>query len=192
MAHAMTPPLSVPNLSAVMGYDSAQSSAGIPMIRPLDIASSLMTSSLRGWRGTMASARSRQPAQPLQLYDMENCPYCRLVRETLTELDLDAMIYPCPGRGTRFRPEAEAIGGKRLFPLLVDDDTGKHLYESADIVDYLEETYGRRTAAARGWRRSIAIGTAMPRGSARSAAAWRRRERETISRRTLAKGTTGR
>ena len=42
----------------------------------------------------------------------------RLVREALTELDLDAMIYPCPKGGKRFRPLATDLGGKTRFPLL--------------------------------------------------------------------------
>lgn len=105
----------------------------------------LLAGSLRGWRGTQAFAPARlQPAQPLKLYDIEASPYCRLVREALTELDLDALILPCPLGGTRFRPEAERLGGKQQFPLLVDDNTGVCLYESADIVDYLGKTYGRR------------------------------------------------
>ena len=89
--------------------------------RSLAITSSMLTSQLRGWAGTVAfRPAKRQPEQPLALYDMENCPYCRLVREALTELDLDAMIYPCPKGGTRFRPVMKALGGKHQFPFLVD------------------------------------------------------------------------
>jgi glutathione S-transferase len=104
----------------------------------------MLAGTVRGWRGAMAyHKRSEGPAQPLKLYDMEASPYCRLVREVLTELDLDAMILPCPAGGRRFRPEAERVGGKQLFPLLVDDNTGTTLYESADIVAYLHRSYGR-------------------------------------------------
>ncbi|GAB3673377.1 glutathione S-transferase N-terminal domain-containing protein [Salinisphaera aquimarina] len=78
----------------------------------------------------------------LQLYEYEGCPFCRLVREALTELDLDAVIYPCPRGGTRFRPQAEAIGGRQQFPLLVDDNTDTLLYESSEIIAYLREHYG--------------------------------------------------
>ena len=103
----------------------------------------LFSGTLRLWRGSMAlRRRSVAPAKPLKLYDIEACPYCRLVRETLTELDLDVMILPCPKNGTRFRAEAEAVGGKAQFPLLVDDNTGTQLYESADIIDYLQGEYG--------------------------------------------------
>jgi len=105
----------------------------------------LLGGTLRGWRGAMArQKRSAGPERPLQLYDIEVSPYCRLVREVLTELDLDALILPCPAGGRRFRPQAERVGGRQLFPLLVDENTGATLYESADIVAYLHRTYGRR------------------------------------------------
>ena len=87
-----------------------------------------------------------QPELPLELYEMENCPYCRVVREALTELDLDAMIYPCPKRGERFRPTVVEMGGKAQFPFLVDPNTSTQMYESADIIQYLYETYGERSA----------------------------------------------
>lgn len=115
---------------------------------------------VRGWRGTNAFEEpARRPTALLKLYDIEASPYCRLVRETLTELGLDALILPCPSGGRRFRVEAEAIGGKQLFPLLVDEGAGTHLYESAEIVDYLEKTYGRGRTAARGIWRGLAVGT---------------------------------
>lgn len=135
-----------------------------------DALVNLLAGTVRGWRGTNAfDAPDRRPAKLLKLYDIEASPYCRLVREVLTELDLDVLILPCPSGGTRFRPEAEAIGGKQLFPFLVDENTGKHLYESADIVDYLETTYGRGRRAARGLWRGVAVGTSY----ASSALLWR-------------------
>lgn len=122
-----------------------------------DVYLNLLAGSLRGWRGTQAFAPApRQPAQPLKLYDIEASPYCRLVREVLTELDLDVLILPCPIGGKRFRPEAERLGGKQQFPLLVDDNTGTRLYESADIIDYLGKTYGRRVRG-RGLLRPLAV-----------------------------------
>lgn len=121
----------------------------------------LFAGTVRGWRGTLARPRSDQPPTPPKLYDMEASPYCRLVREVLTELDLDVLILPCPKGGTRFRPEAERIGGRQQFPLLVDDNTGAQIYESSDIIDYLHQTYGADAAGAspRGISRQLAVGT---------------------------------
>jgi len=116
------------------------------MSKNVDVGINLLALSLRGGRGSACFAPARlQPEKPLKLYDIEASPYCRLVREVLTELDLDVMILPCPAGGKRFRPEAEKLGGKQLFPLLVDDNTGTVMYESADIIDYLGKTYRRRT-----------------------------------------------
>lgn len=111
--------------------------------RTLDVSTSLLASSLRGWRGTAAfNSQTRQPEQALELYEFEGCPYCRLVREVLSELDLDAMIYPCPKNGQRFRPRAIELSGRAQFPLLVDTNTGTVMLESADIIQYLRQTYG--------------------------------------------------
>ncbi len=115
-----------------------------------DVTSGLLGGTLSGWRGTQAFAPARErPAKLLELYDMELSPYCRLVRATLCELDLDVMIYPCPAGGKRFRPKAEQLGGKQLFPFLVDSNTGTQMYESGDIIDYLSKTYKRRVRMIR-------------------------------------------
>lgn len=119
----------------------------------INALTSTLASTARGWRGTKAARRSRQPEKLLELYEFEGCPFCRLVREALTELDLDAVIHPCPRGGTRWRPEAERIGGRAQFPLLVDPNTGQTLYESADIIAHLREHYGEgrnRRASAPG------------------------------------------
>jgi glutathione S-transferase len=119
------------------------------LIATVDVLNSTLASSLRFWRGTNARPSSRQPAQHLELYEFEACPYCRLVREALTELDLDAMIFPSPRGGRRFRPRVAKLGGRTQFPLLVDPNTERSMYESADIIEYLYEQYGGRPAPTR-------------------------------------------
>ena len=109
-----------------------------------NLATSMISTLVRGANGIQSKPAAVKPVQTLQLFDIENCPYCRLVREALTELDLDAEIYPCPKGGERYRPEVVERGGKAQFPYLVDRDTGVEMYESLDIVAYLFETYGRR------------------------------------------------
>jgi len=128
------------------------------ILHTIKVGCSVLASTFRGWRGSLAFRPvSQQPEQLLQLYDYEASPYCRLVREALSELDLDALILPCPQRGTRHRPQAKALGGKLLFPFLVDPNTGKRLHESRDIVDYLAATYGSRLRAPRGLSRGLAV-----------------------------------
>lgn len=116
------------------------------MRHSLDIASSLAASIAQQGRGVRVGAAGRQPKLPLELYDMENCPFCRVVREALTDLDLDAMIYPCPKGGTRYRPLVARLGGREQFPFLYDPNNDVSLYESADIVEYLYDTWGSRPA----------------------------------------------
>lgn len=79
----------------------------------------------------------------LQLYEFEACPFCRRVREAMTELDLSAEVYPCPKGSLRHRDIVKKIGGKEQFPLLVDASTGISMYESGDIVKYLFRNYGQ-------------------------------------------------
>lgn len=111
-----------------------------------EVASSLAATLAQQGRGVQVRARGQQPQELLELYDMEACPFCRLVREALTELDLDVMIYPCPKNGLRYRPLVERLGGKQQFPFLMDPNTDTALYESADIIDYLYRTYGEGRA----------------------------------------------
>ena len=115
---------------------------------------------IRGWRGTQAYAPVKErPAKLLKLYDIEACPSCRLVREVLTELDIDVMILPCPMGGERFRPEAERVGGKKLFPMLVDENTGDVVYESRKIIAHLFRTYAPDRSPPSAWMRPFALAT---------------------------------
>lgn len=112
------------------------------MNRTLDIATSLAATLARLGGGLRVEALGRRPEKPLELFEFEGCPYCRKVREALTALDLEAMVYPCPKGGSRFREIVRERGGKAQFPYLVDPNTGQAMYESGDIVRYLFNEYG--------------------------------------------------
>jgi len=113
------------------------------MIRPLDVATSVAATLARlGTGRAVAAAHGPRPARRLELYEFEACPFCRKVREALSILDVEAMVYPCPKGGPRSREEVRRRGGKLLFPYLVDPNTGQAMYESDDIVRYLFATYG--------------------------------------------------
>lgn len=112
------------------------------MNRTLDVATSLAASIARLGGGLRVGPLGRRPKKRLALYEFEACPYCRKVREALSALDLDAMIYPCPKNGPRFRVEVTRRGGKAQFPFLVDPNTDTEMYESDDIVTYLFDQYG--------------------------------------------------
>lgn len=80
---------------------------------------------------------SARPADGLELYEFESCPFCRKVREALVWFDLDVTVYPCPPGGTRYRP------GRGPFPRLVDG--GEQIGESSVIVRHLATRYGDGT-----------------------------------------------
>jgi glutathione S-transferase len=112
------------------------------MNRTVDVATSLLASGARLGMGVRVGRLGARPEKLLELYEMEASPYCRKVREALSILDLEAMIYPCPRGGNRFRPIVQERGDKLQFPWLVDPNSGISLYESDDIVKYLFRVYG--------------------------------------------------
>jgi len=141
------------------------------MTSTANLFTSTLASTIRGWSGIRARTDTARPLAMLQLYDIENCPFCRIVREVLTELDLDAEIYPCPKKGERFRPELAERGGKAQFPYLVDPNTGEEMYESMAIIEYLYQTYGGgdvplrwRLGALQKFSSSLASGVRISRG----------------------------
>ena len=116
------------------------------MGRIIDVAGAFAVSVARLGAGLKVGSLGKRPERPLELYEFEACPFCRKVRETMTCLDLDAMVYPCPKNGPTYRPKVEEEGGKMQFPYLVDPNTGERMYESDRIVGYLFEHYGQGRA----------------------------------------------
>ena len=112
------------------------------MNRILDVGTSLLATLARGASGLSVGRLGPRPEKRLELYEFEGCPYCRKVREAFTVLDLEALVYPCPKEGPRFREHVIRTGGKAQFPWLVDPNTGVSMYESDAIVKYLFERYG--------------------------------------------------
>jgi glutathione S-transferase len=83
----------------------------------------------------------------LELYELEGCPYCEKVIETLDELGLAYESHMVP-RSHSERTEVEAVSGQTGVPVLVDEEHGvEGMPESDDIVEYLEETYGDAASA---------------------------------------------
>lgn len=112
------------------------------MSHTLNIVSSVLSSTARRWRGTTGSKTVQQPGQLPILFDCEDDPECRLVREALTELNLDVLIYPCPQQANRFSSLlAEMAGGAATVPYLVDPNTEVKLMGADAINAYLFEHY---------------------------------------------------
>jgi len=111
-------------------------------VRYLDVTTSSLTTVGRLLSGGAVGSLGDRPEKPLELFEFEACPFCRKVREALSILDLEVLVYPCPKGGRRYRDVLEARGGKLQFPYLADPNTGTEMYESDDIVRYLFERYG--------------------------------------------------
>ncbi|ELY55643.1 glutaredoxin family protein [Natronolimnohabitans innermongolicus] len=91
-----------------------------------------------------ASASDAGGAQ-ITFYRLQGCPYCERVTRLLEAYDLayrsrfvDAMHSE--------RDVVKRVAGVRSVPVIVDAETGATMAESANIVDYLESTYGDGTA----------------------------------------------
>ncbi len=79
----------------------------------------------------------------LRIYQTTFCPYCIYVRQELQRLgleeDTDFNLIDA-NHGSLHREELLALGGKSQVPFLVDGDV--KMYESTDIVSYLNKKYG--------------------------------------------------
>ncbi|MEO8876409.1 MAG: glutathione S-transferase N-terminal domain-containing protein, partial [Polyangiaceae bacterium] len=106
---------------------------------PITNVSSFLASAMRLARGRVAR-RAKIPEKMLELWSFEASPYCRLVREVLCELEIPYLLHNVPKNGAA-RDAFVARSGKMMVPFLVDPNTGKEMFESADIVRYLNETY---------------------------------------------------
>ena len=75
------------------------------------------------------------------LYRLQACPFCERVVRKLDEYDLEynsRFVEPLHSE----RDVVKRVSGSRTVPVLVDPETGATLTESANIVDYLDASYG--------------------------------------------------
>ena len=89
-------------------------------------------------------AESAEEQPQITLYRLQACPYCERVVRRLHELDLDfqsRFVEPMHGD----RNVVKRVAGVRTVPVIVDRKTGVTMAESANIVDYLDGTYGVAT-----------------------------------------------
>jgi glutathione S-transferase len=107
---------------------------------PLTLVGSSLASLARFGRGRTALP-SRAPEKPLELWGFESSPYCRIAREALCELQIPYQLHNVAKKSKR-RTDFVARSGRMMVPYLADPNTGREMFESADIVSYLRETYG--------------------------------------------------
>ena len=106
---------------------------------PLTLATAGLASALRPGLGALYR-RSTPPAEPLELYSFEASPFCRIVRESLSSLEIPYLLHNV-AKDSPGREVFAERSGRMLVPYLIDPNTGIEMFESSDIVHYLEETY---------------------------------------------------
>ena len=80
----------------------------------------------------------------ITLYRLQACPYCERVVRALDDYGLDYHSRFVEAMHSE-RDAVKRISGKRTVPAIVDENTGVTMSESANIVEYLENTYGDET-----------------------------------------------
>lgn len=84
---------------------------------------------------------------PITLYRLQACPFCERAVRALQEYDLDYdSRFVEPLHSSRDAVKRES--GVRTVPVIVDENTGVTMAESANIVSYLEKTYGVESPTA--------------------------------------------
>jgi glutathione S-transferase len=136
----------------------------MPKPPPTNLLRSLLASTVRGWRGTQRLRNARPPKQLLIVYDRENDPICRLLRELLTELELDALIRPCPEGGRRY---ARHLPRGAQLPVLVDRDADVQASGLSECLDHVLTRYAQAP-----WARDL-VDNRLMRWSSRLASALR-------------------
>ncbi|MBI3805262.1 MAG: glutathione S-transferase N-terminal domain-containing protein [Nitrospirae bacterium] len=78
----------------------------------------------------------------MKLYNLESCPYCKMVRDKLEDLELEYEKVEVPSHRSS-RKEVFEVSGQYLVPVLVDQ--GVILDDEDEIIAYLDEKYGQRS-----------------------------------------------
>lgn len=77
---------------------------------------------------------------PIEVWGNEASPFVKPVREKLCKLCLSHSMVSC-SRGSSNRDKMMKKTGRFQVPYIVDPNTGIEMYESAEIVKYLDNVY---------------------------------------------------
>jgi glutathione S-transferase len=83
---------------------------------------------------------SKQPKNPLVFWGYDASPFCKVVRERLVELEIPH-IWKTASRGSTKRNELWEKTGRFQVPFLEDPNNSMELFESVDIINYLNSEY---------------------------------------------------
>jgi len=83
----------------------------------------------------------KQPNKMLELYQFEECPYCKTVRTKFTDLGLSYIIHNVP-REREDRVDLEKLSKQKFVPVLIDPNTDTIIIDDDEkAVAYLEGQY---------------------------------------------------
>lgn len=77
----------------------------------------------------------------LTLYVKTGCPFCAKVKNAVAELGIEDQIEERNIADDGVVDELLEKGGQKMVPFLVDAEREVSMYESGDIVAYLNEHY---------------------------------------------------
>jgi glutathione S-transferase len=81
----------------------------------------------------------------LELYQTENCYYCRIVKARLDELGVEYIVHDEPREHAK-REGVFKVSGQRFVPTLVDTDRNVVIAnDEVKILEHLERHYGPHT-----------------------------------------------
>jgi glutaredoxin len=82
----------------------------------------------------------------MAMYEYRACPFCMITRRALYRLNLRIELRDAL-HNEQYKKELIEQGGKNQVPCLRitgDDGKDRWMYESADIISFLEDKYGHR------------------------------------------------
>ncbi|MBP1922293.1 glutaredoxin [Halorubrum alkaliphilum] len=75
----------------------------------------------------------------IRLYALDGCPWCEKVSDALDELDVEYETTWVDALHSD-RNEVKRVSGQRGVPVLVDEERGVTMAESANVLEYVERT----------------------------------------------------
>ena len=94
-------------------------------------------------RSSEAQENVERETEKLALYQLFSCPFCVKTRRAIHKLNLP-IEKRSVAHGSRFRQELAVQGGKIQSPCLRIEhtDSVEWMYESSDIIAYLQKRFG--------------------------------------------------
>ncbi|WP_410766736.1 glutaredoxin family protein [Haloferax sp. DFSO60] len=76
------------------------------------------------------------------LYALDGCPFCVKVHDALEANDIEYETEWTEALHSK-RDEVKRVSGQRGVPVLIDEDHGVTMAESANILQYIDQTLAR-------------------------------------------------